>query len=61
LNRVYRKYGKKTHPKPATRKGVQKNGEVSTVPTPGDEEYVSTVIIGGQSVRLDFDTGSSDL
>jgi hypothetical protein len=36
-------------------------GQVSAVPEPNDAEYLSQVIIGGQTVTMDFDTGSSDL
>jgi hypothetical protein len=36
-------------------------GKVAAVPEPNAAEYLSPVTIGGQTVTLDFDTGSSDL
>jgi aspergillopepsin I len=36
-------------------------GAVAANPSSGAAEYVSPVTIGGQNLRLDFDTGSSDL
>lgn len=36
-------------------------GIVTNTPTSGDVEYLSPVSIGGQTLNLDFDTGSSDL
>ena len=36
-------------------------GLVEAIPEANDVEYLSPVKIGGQSVTLDFDTGSSDL
>ncbi|MCJ1477724.1 hypothetical protein MMC13_006397 [Lambiella insularis] len=36
-------------------------GEVSSVPTQDDAEYLSPISIGGQTLMMDFDTGSSDL
>lgn len=36
-------------------------GTVAAVPEPNAAEYLSPVTIGGQTVTLDFDTGSSDL
>lgn len=36
-------------------------GVVTNTPTSGDVEYLSPVSIGGQTLNLDFDTGSSDL
>jgi hypothetical protein len=36
-------------------------GLVAAVPEPNDAEFLSPVNIGGQTVTLDFDTGSSDL
>ncbi|KAG6062495.1 hypothetical protein E4U32_002267 [Claviceps aff. humidiphila group G2b] len=37
------------------------SASVPAVPNPNDIEYLSPVTIGGQTVHLDFDTGSSDL
>lgn len=42
----------------ATGSGI---GIVEANPTSGDVEYLSPVSIGGQTLNLDFDTGSSDL
>ncbi|OAA67099.1 extracellular aspartic proteinase [Niveomyces insectorum RCEF 264] len=36
-------------------------GSVANTPTAGDVEYLAPVTIGGQTLNLDFDTGSSDL
>ncbi|MCJ1312949.1 hypothetical protein MMC25_006625 [Agyrium rufum] len=36
-------------------------GVVTNEPTPGDVEFISPVTIGGQTIPMDFDTGSSDL
>ncbi|ERT01192.1 aspergillopepsin I [Sporothrix schenckii 1099-18] len=36
-------------------------GIVINTPTSGDVEYLSPVSIGGQTLNMDFDTGSSDL
>jgi hypothetical protein len=36
-------------------------GSVSNQPANGAAEYVSQVAVGGQTLVLDFDTGSSDL
>lgn len=36
-------------------------GTVAALPEPNAAEYLSPVNIGGQTVTLDFDTGSSDL
>ncbi|MCJ1309179.1 Type I transmembrane sorting receptor [Agyrium rufum] len=35
--------------------------DVTATPSAGDDEYTAVVMIGGQEVHLDFDTGSSDL
>ncbi|KAG6262707.1 hypothetical protein E4U49_002914 [Claviceps purpurea] len=37
------------------------SASVPAVPDPNDIEYLSPVTIGGQTLHLDFDTGSSDL
>ncbi|CAK7210833.1 hypothetical protein SCUCBS95973_000923 [Sporothrix curviconia] len=36
-------------------------GTVTNTPTSGDVEFLSPVTIGGQTLNMDFDTGSSDL
>lgn len=37
------------------------DGTVSASPTEYDSQYLTPVTIGGQSLNLDFDTGSADL
>ena len=37
------------------------SADVIAAPQEGDAEFVSPVTIGGQTVRMNFDTGSSDL
>ncbi|KAK3073654.1 hypothetical protein LTR53_004560 [Teratosphaeriaceae sp. CCFEE 6253] len=46
--------------KPATSTASGDVGEVSAVPENNESEYLSPVTIGGQSLNLDFDTGSAD-
>jgi aspergillopepsin I len=41
--------------------GGQQNGQVDAVPESNDSEYLSEVVIGGQTMMMDFDSGSSDL
>lgn len=37
------------------------SGVATNTPTSDDEEYLTPVTIGGTTLHLDFDTGSSDL
>jgi aspergillopepsin I len=39
----------------------KQSGSTPAIPLIWESEYVSPVVIGGQTVYLDFDTGSSDL
>ena len=76
LKFAYHRYGKKMPSKGKAGKGSDKqkafqsrsasakNDDGTVVATPSDlsdDEYTSQVQIGGQTVTLDFDTGSSDL
>ncbi|CAM1510904.1 Fc.00g084170.m01.CDS01 [Cosmosporella sp. VM-42] len=45
----------------AAKNSTQQTGSVTTTPEDNDVEYLSPVVIGGQKVNMDFDTGSSDL
>lgn len=42
-------------------KAASGQGSVAATPEQGDTEYLSPVEIGGQTLNLDFDTGSADL
>jgi hypothetical protein len=44
-----------------TSKATNGTGIVSATPVDGDVEYVSPISIGGQTMNMDFDSGSSDL
>jgi hypothetical protein len=66
MYRAYRKYGfplgdRKFANTTVSRAAGGMNGQVSADPSNGAAEYVSQVTIGGQTMVLDFDTGSSDL
>jgi hypothetical protein len=50
-----------TAPAAATNGTGSAFGSVAATPEPGDVEYLSPVNIGGQTITLDFDSGSSDL
>ena len=41
--------------------GGKSVGDVTVVPQPYNAEYLAAVTIGGQTLNLDVDTGSSDL
>lgn len=45
----------------AATNGSGEEGEVPTTGTQNDAEFVSPVSVGGQTVIMDFDTGSSDM
>ena len=57
---VFAKYGKEI-PADVAAAAANNDGVVVTTPTIYDSEYLTPVTIGGQTVNLDFDTGSSDL
>lgn len=57
---VYVKYGK-TVPVDVAQAAASNDGTVTTTPEQYDSEYLTPVTIGGQTLNLDFDTGSSDL
>lgn len=59
LRKVYQKYNVAVPEDVA--KAAQGDGSVAATPEDGDVEYLSPVEIGGQTVNLDFDTGSADL
>lgn len=50
-------------PPPAIQAAASRNGSGSepAIPTANDVEYLCPVTIGGQTLSLDFDTGSADL
>lgn len=59
---TYRKYGKA--PPEHVERAAQASGGTSGVtanPESGDVSYLCSVNIGGQTLSLDFDTGSADL
>ncbi|KAL9125313.1 MAG: hypothetical protein Q9217_005471 [Psora testacea] len=57
---VYGKYGKAA-PADVKAAAADNDGTVSANPESYDSEYLCPVTIGGQTLNLDFDTGSSDL
>ncbi len=60
LRKAYNKYGW-TMPETVTHATGGETGDVPATPKQGDAEFLSPVSIGGQTLMLDFDTGSSDL
>lgn len=57
---VYKKYGG-TAPADVLAAAAANDGTVTTTPEQYDSEYLTPVSVGGQTLNLDFDTGSSDL
>lgn len=57
---TYAKYHA-TAPEDVVNAAAANDGTVTTNPTQYDSEYLTPVTIGGQTLNLDFDTGSSDL
>lgn len=45
----------------AMKAAVTNDGSVAAAPDRFDSEYIEIVTVGASSLRLDFDTGSSDL
>ena len=57
---TYAKYGKEA-PADVSAAAANNDGTVTATPEQYDSEYLCPVSIGGQTLNLDFDTGSSDL
>lgn len=57
---TYRKFSKPA-PQDVVAAAAANDGIVSASPTQYDSQYLTPVTIGGQTVNLDFDTGSADL
>ncbi|KAL8692139.1 MAG: hypothetical protein Q9218_002781 [Villophora microphyllina] len=57
---TYGKYNA-TPPPDVVKAALVNDGTVATTPEQYDSEYLTPVTIGGQTLNLDFDTGSSDL
>ena len=60
MAKTYAKYGKAIPPVIAAA-AANNDGTVTATPEEYDAEYLCPVTIGGQTLNLDFDTGSSDL
>lgn len=60
LANVYQKYGG-SMPERVAAAAASASGSVPAIPQESDISYLSEVTIGGQTVNLDFDTGSADL
>ncbi|KAF2222666.1 aspartyl protease [Elsinoe ampelina] len=58
---TYKKYNKSAPSAVKAAAAAGQTGSVANVPLPYDEAYLSPVSIGGQTMNLNFDTGSSDL
>ena len=60
MAKTYAKYGKAV-PAVIAAAAANNDGTVTANPEAYDSEYLCPVTIGGQTLNLDFDTGSSDL
>ena len=58
LQKTYLKFNKGV---PAAVQAAAADGSVTATPEQYDAEYLCPVNIGGQTLNLDFDTGSADL
>jgi len=63
--KAYRKFGFQLIDRAANTttpsSGNGQTGQVTATPEENDAEYLEKVTIGGQTLTMDFDTGSSDL
>ena len=57
---TYKKF-QATPPEDVVTAAANNDGTVTATPEEYDSEYLCPVTIGGQTLNLDFDTGSSDL
>ena len=60
MAKTYAKFGKAI-PAVIAAAAANNDGTVTASPEEYDSEYLCPVTIGGQTLNLDFDTGSSDL
>lgn len=58
--KTYKKFGKEV-PAAVERAAASQTGSVTASPQEYDSEYLAPVTIGGETIVLDFDTGSADL
>jgi hypothetical protein len=61
MRKAYNKFGFLVARQAAANTTGSMAGKVAANPEPNAAEYLSPVNIGGQTLNLDFDTGSSDL
>ena len=60
MSKTYGKFGKQA-PADVQAAAASQTGVVTASPEQYDSEYLCPVSVGGQTLNLDFDTGSSDL
>lgn len=61
LSNAYKKYGVEVPAHVAAAAAATATGTVVTNPEQYDEAYLSPVLVGSQTLTMDFDTGSADL